>query len=81
MYEVSRRFYADFVPKLEALADRHAGDADQAKAAAARALRARLDEVLESEDHRWYIGRMPPEEAARRKRAAEEFKARYDPAR
>ena len=43
----------------------------------AKKLQAKLDEVLNSESHRWYLGKLDPEEAARRKEAAAEFKARY----
>jgi hypothetical protein len=51
------------------------GDAKRKEAAAK--LQTRLDEVLISEDHRWSIGKMTPEEAAKRQKQAEEFKARY----
>lgn len=43
----------------------------------ARLLDAKLTEVLNSEQHRWFIGRMSPAEATARKRASEEFKKRY----
>ena len=37
-----------------------------------------IEAVLNSDDHKWFLGKMDPEEAARRKQAAaEEFKARY----
>ena len=67
-----------FVPELRHLIEKGHASGDAAKAAAADALEAKLDEVLHSEDHRWYLGEMDPEEAARRKKAMEEFKARYD---
>jgi hypothetical protein len=78
MYEVAKHFYSEYVPQLAELAETHAGDADPKRAAAAGALKKRLDEVLNSDDHKWYLGRMSPEEAAKRKKAAEEFKARYE---
>jgi len=78
MYEVAKHFYGDFIPQLNELADKHAGDADPVKAAAARVLRAKIDEVLGSDDHKWYLGRMDPEEAVRRKTAADEFRQRYE---
>jgi len=77
-YEVARRFYSEYVPQLEALIAAHTEDPDPAKAAAANALREKLDEVLSSDDHKWYIGRMDPAEAQRRRQAAEEFKSRYE---
>jgi hypothetical protein len=33
--------------------------------------------VLESDDHKWSIGQMDPEEKERRLRAAEAFRQRY----
>jgi len=78
-YEVAKKFYSEFVPELEELAERHQGSDDPAKAAAAQALAARLDQVLNSPDHRWYLNKLDPQEEAERKRAAEEFKARYNP--
>ena len=78
MYEVAKRFYVDYIPQLEALAARYAADADAGKAQAAKALRNKLDEVLSSEDHKWFVGKMDPAEAERRKRAADDFRLRYE---
>ena len=39
---------------------------------------AKLDEVLNSDDHKWYLDKLDPEEKAKRAKAAAEFKARYD---
>ena len=61
----------------EELAEHGLASGDATKQEAARKLQAKLEEVLNSPDHRWYIGEMSPEEAAARKKAAEEFKARY----
>ena len=36
-----------------------------------------LNEILNSEMHQWFLGKMSPEELARRKTAAEEFRKRY----
>lgn len=77
-YEVAKRFYAEFVPLLEQLIQKHLADPDPARAAAAQDLKARLESVLASEDHAWFEGRMDPEEAARRQKALEDFKARYE---
>jgi hypothetical protein len=76
-YEVAKKFYKEYIPELEALADKYATSPDAEKAKAAAALKAKLDEVLGSDDHKWYLGKMDPEEAARRKKAAEEFNQRY----
>lgn len=77
-YEVAKRFYSEYVSQLEALVEKHIHTEDAAKRTAATALQAKLKEVLESKDHAWYVGKLDPEEAARRKKATEEFKARYE---
>ena len=51
--------------------------ADKKKQDAARTLQAKLDEVLNSDDHKWYLNKRDPEEMERRKKAAAELKARY----
>jgi len=77
MYEVAKRWYSEFIPELEDLIAEHRTSTDPEKVKAAEALEAKLRAVLESEDHKWFIGQMDPEEAQRRKEAAEEFRKRY----
>ncbi len=76
-YEVAKHFYAEMIPELEELIHeaRESKDAERIKAAAA--LDAKLREVLNSSDHRWYDNKTDPAEVERRKKAAEEFNARY----
>ncbi len=76
-YDLAKTFYSHFVPELEELIEEGHGSSDQAMVAAADALQKKLDEVLATKNHRWFIGQMDPEEAARRAAAAEEFKKRY----
>ena len=78
MYEVARNFYSEYIPSLEELADTYIHSDDNAKRQSAEKLRAKLDEVLASQDHRWFLGQMDPDEAARRKKAQDDFKARYE---
>jgi hydroxylamine dehydrogenase len=77
-YEVAKHFYVDFVPELQALIAAGKNSGDAAQLAAAGALAAKLNEVLDSSDHRWYLNKMDPQERERRTRAAEEFKKRYE---
>ncbi len=77
-YEVAKRFYSEYVPQLEALIEVNLASPDAERAKTAQALKERLESVLNSEDHKWYLGKTDPEEAARRKQAAEDFKARYE---
>jgi hydroxylamine dehydrogenase len=77
-YEIAMHFYIKFVPELEHLIEKGKTSGDPQKIAAAEALATKLDEVLNSEDHRWYLGKMDPAEQERRKQAAEEFCKRYE---
>lgn len=77
MYEVAKNFYTEMIPQLEELIEKGEKSGDAAKVKAAHALSAKLTEILNSPNHRWYINKMDPAEAAQRKKSAEEFKARY----
>lgn len=76
-YEVAKHFYTEFIPELEDLADRNLNSPDVKKAQAAKALRAKIDEVLNSDNHKWFINKMDPKEAAKRKKEQEDFQKRY----
>jgi hydroxylamine dehydrogenase len=73
-YDLAKNFYGELVPELERLVDEGMKNGKQKEA---QALQAKIDAVLNSDDHKWYLGKMDPEEKARRQKAAEEFKARY----
>ena len=77
MYDVARGFYAHYVPALRALIGEAQASGDARRIEAAKALQAKLDEVLSSDDHKWFSGKMDPEDASRRQKVAEDFKARY----
>ena len=76
-YEIARNFYSEFIPELQELIAHGKTDKDPAKVKAADALDAKLSELLNSENHRWYLNKLDPAEEERRKKAAEEFKGRY----
>jgi hypothetical protein len=76
-YEVARTFYTHMLPELKELIEKGLHSDDPAKVEAAKQLQSKLDEVLNSDDHKWVLGKMDPEEEARRQKAAEEFKQRY----
>jgi len=77
-YEVAKNFYAHFLPAVKGMVRDGRASGDPEKVKAADALQAKLDEVLNSDDHKWSLGKMDPDEAAARKQAQEEFKARYN---
>ena len=76
-YDLAKHFYTKLVPELEELVAAGKASKDPEQQEAAKALQDKLDVVLNSSDHRWYLGKMDPKEAAKRKKAAEEFKKRY----
>ncbi len=76
-YEVAKHFYTEMVPELERLVAEGKASSDPKKQKAAKALQAKLDEVLNAKNHRWYLDKMDPKEKERRKKAAAEFKKRY----
>ena len=76
-YDIAKTFYTHMVPELRELIEKniHSDNADTVTAA--NALKDKLDAVLNSEDHKWFLGKLDPEEKARRQKAAAEFKKRY----
>jgi len=76
-YEVAKHFYTKFVPELEELIEDGKASGDATKEAAAVALEAKLEEVMKSNNHRWFNGEMDEKEKAERKKRMEEFQERY----
>jgi hydroxylamine dehydrogenase len=76
-YEVARNFYSELIPELEELIEKGLHSGDAAKADAAKALQAKLDETLNSDNHKWFLNKMDPAEEAARKERMEEFQKRY----
>ncbi len=76
-YEVTKHFYVKMVPELEDLIDKGKRSSDAKKQAAAAALEAKLTEVLNSPNHRWYLDKMDPAEKEERRKRQEEFNQRY----
>lgn len=76
-HEVAKKFYAEMVPELEALIHEARAGKVPAQLKAAEALETKLRQLLDSPNHRWYDNKMDPADAERRKKAAEEFNARY----
>ncbi len=73
-YEVAERFYMELVPQAHEPAEKAiaAGRRRQGESVLAA-----IDEVLNMDDHKWFIGEMDPAEKARRASAREQFKKRY----
>ncbi|MCD6287794.1 MAG: hydroxylamine oxidoreductase [Candidatus Hydrogenedentes bacterium] len=76
-YEVAKTFYTEFLPQLRELVATGLHSDDPAKKAAAKKLDSAITKTLESPNHRWYLNKIDPDEAARRKQRQAEFKLRY----
>ncbi len=77
MYEVAKNFYSEFIPELQEIAEQNFHSSDPAKSEQANKLKAKIEEVLNSNDHQWYINKMDPQEAAKREAAQKAFQERY----
>ena len=74
---MAQRFYTEFVPELRDVIKKGLESGDRAKADAARNVQTELDQILNSEMHRWFVGKMTPAEREERRKAADVFKKRY----
>jgi len=55
-YDLAKHFYTKMVPELEHLVEANINSKDAKKAKAAKDLQKKLDEVLSSDNHKWYLG-------------------------
>ena len=76
-YDIAKHFYTKMLPELERLIREARRSEVPEKVAAADALEKKIDEVLNSANHRWYLNKMSPEEEKDRQRRQEAFKQRY----
>ncbi|MEZ4743361.1 MAG: multiheme c-type cytochrome [Bdellovibrionota bacterium] len=76
-YEVAKHFYTKLIPEIEHLIEKGLASKDGKKVDAAKKLQKGLDEVLASDNHKWFIGKMSEKEKKVREKRAEEFKKRY----
>ncbi len=74
MYEVAHNFYTKFLPEVRHLIKK---GKEEGKAEEAAQVQEMLDEIMQSDNHKWIQGNMDPEEKAARKKALLEFKKRY----
>ncbi len=78
MYEVAKNFYSEFIPELEELAEHAVESGDADRQAKGKHLAETIKKVLSSDNHKWYINEMDPEEEAMRKERQQEFRSRYE---
>lgn len=76
LFEVGKAFYSEFIPEAQDLvANGIAAGGEKAKAA--QEVGALIRATLESDNHKWFIGKMTTEEKGRRAKQREEFAKRY----
>ena len=76
-YEIAKRFYSELIPELEDLVENGRRSPEQTKKQAAEKLRQKIDEVLSSNNHKWYLNKLDPGEVAERQQRLKEFQSRY----
>ena len=76
-YEVAKHFYSDLIPELEELAAKGTRSSDPAKKQAAEKLQQKIDALLNTDNHNWYLNKMDPAAAAERQQRLKEFQSRY----
>ena len=76
-YDLAKHWYTKYIPELKEMVEKGKASEDPAKVAAADALEAKIEQVLNSDNHKWFLDKLDPEEKARRDKAREEFKSRY----
>ncbi|OGW95741.1 MAG: hydroxylamine oxidoreductase [Omnitrophica WOR_2 bacterium GWA2_45_18] len=76
-YEVAKHFYSEYIPELEEIVEKNIHSEDPLKVEQAKKLQAKIDEVLGSDDHKWYLNKMDPDEEKKRQEAMKAFQERY----
>jgi hypothetical protein len=77
-YEIARNFYHELLPELEELVEKGLHSKDETKQNAAKKLDNRINEILQTENHRWFINKMDTKDVKARQKRQQEFKKRYD---
>jgi hypothetical protein len=73
-YDLAKNFYTEYIPELEEIIDEYA---DGPAAVEARLLKQTLEEVLTSDDHKWYLGQSSAKDREVREKRRQEFLERY----
>ena len=74
-FEVADRFYNEFVPEIREVIEKAKKEGNKK---AAEKVETALEEILNSDMHKWFLGKMSPEEVQKRKEASKSFRERYD---
>jgi hydroxylamine dehydrogenase len=74
-YDIAKNWYSEFIPELQHLAREHLKGP---KAKEAKLLENKLNDILNSTNHMWYLNKMDPAEKKWREKRQKEFKSRYE---
>lgn len=76
-YEIAKHFYSKYIPELRELVEKNKESANPARKEAAAKLHKLIEDTLNSENHKWFLGKMDAEEKTRREQQIKEFQKRY----
>jgi hydroxylamine dehydrogenase len=74
-YEVADRFYSEFIPQVKEIIEQ--GKKNGKKESAEKAERT-MNDILNTDMHKWYLGKMDPAEEQKRKEDSKKFRERYE---
>lgn len=77
-YEIAKNFYTEMVPELKELIHEGESSFSKEKQAQAHHLKAVLNEVLNSDNHKWFLGKMTDRQREIRAQATKDFKAQFE---
>ncbi len=76
-YEVGKAWAAEYIPELKELIEQGKTSANKEAVAAAEELEKLLTDTLNSDDHKWILGKEDAADKEERAKRAEAFKAKY----
>ena len=76
-YDLAKHFYTKMIPELEHLVASGAASGDAKKKESAKALQAKIDEILNSPNHMWYLDKLTDKQKAVRKAAVDAAKKKF----
>jgi hypothetical protein len=74
-YEVADRFYTEFIPQVRDVIEQAKKNG---KSEPAVRVEKTVDEILNSDMHKWYVGKMDASEMQKRKDDSKKFRERYE---
>jgi hypothetical protein len=76
-YELAKHFYGKYIPEIKEVIETGKQSGSPKAEELAVELERSLEEILDSPNHSWSIGKLDPDERARREERQKEFLERY----